>query len=348
MIWGENAIGKTTILEAIHFLITGRSFRTQHTSELIKAGASFFFIEARFVKHGIDQSLKVSYDGKDRRIFHNSTPLPSSTNLLGILQGVLITPDDSALVKGAPLTRRHYLDLQIAQGDPLYVHYITRYNQAMRQRNVLLKNKNVAGIEMWENEMATASAYVTHQRRQTVVDLNSLAKSLHRELVGEEESFNLEYKTAAPDSADLNGLKNYHQELFKRHRKREMELGITLNGPHKDDLYLYLNGLEARHFASEGQQRSAVSTLRLAEWFRLKAVSDEAPLMLIDDLGISLDLNRKTKLLDYLKELSQVFLTFTKPREIDCNEEDLKLIHIGRTTGYPIDATPKGVMQKQG
>lgn len=328
MIWGENAIGKTTVLEAIYFLVTGRSFRTQHTAELIRAGASFFAIEARFIKHGIDQRLKVSFDGKDRKIFHNSTSLQSSTNLLGILQGVLITPDDSALVKGAPLTRRHYLDLQIAQGDPLYVHYVTRYNQAMRQRNVLLKTKTTSGIETWENEMAAAAAYITLQRRSTVEELNLLAKPLHHHLSGKDEAFTLEYKSTAPQNLNLNALKSYHLELYQRHRRREMELGITLNGPQKDDLFIFLKDLEVRHFASEGQQRSAVATLRLAEWTRLKDVSEEAPLMLIDDLGISLDDHRKGKLLNYLKDLSQVFLTFTQPAHIACSEDDLKILPI--------------------
>ena len=111
MIWGENAIGKTTILEAIYYLISGKSFRTEKSQDLISEGENYFYIEAQFLKHGISQSLKISFDGKERKIVYNSTRLQTATNLLGILQGVLLTPDDVELVKGSPLIRRHFFDL---------------------------------------------------------------------------------------------------------------------------------------------------------------------------------------------------------------------------------------------
>jgi len=328
VIWGANAIGKTTILEAIHFLMTGRSFRTTQTSDLISTGESCFYIEAAFIKHGIEQRLKFSYDGKERKIVYNSTQLQSATNLLGLLQGVLHAPDDVALVKGAPLQRRHFLDLQIAQVDPLYIHHLTRYNRAMRQRNSLLRSKNLTTIESWEQEMASGSAYVTLQRKSAVSDLADSAKALHTLLVGDQEAFSLNYKTGAPIDLETEALKQYHIDLFKKHRRREMDLGVTLYGPHKDDLVIGLNNSDTRHFASEGQQRSCVSTLRLAEWMRLKAVAEESPLMLIDDLGISLDSSRRRRLLSHLTELDQVFLTFTQPTDIGCSAELVNLIEV--------------------
>lgn len=323
VIWGENAIGKTTILEAIYYLISGKSFRTEKLQDLIHEGETYLYIEAEFLKHGVSQSIKISIDGKERKIFYNNTRLQSATNLLGILQGVLLTPDDVDLVKGAPAVRRHFFDLQIAQVDPLYVHYLTRYNHAMRERNCLLRKKSVVAIESYEHEMAVAAAYITFQRHILIKDLEVLICPLHERLVGSFEFLSFQYKTHTGNLVELDILKKFHLDLFKKNRPRELEFGVTLAGPHKDDLVIFLNKKEARVFASEGQQRSAVSSLRLCEWTRLKKTTEGSPLMLIDDLGISLDSERKIKLLSILSSLNQVFLTLTHPVEIDCPDKCL-------------------------
>lgn len=311
MIWGANAQGKTTILEAVHFLITGRSFRTSQTADLIRKGTESFFIEASFIKHGIEQKLKVSCDGKERKIFYNQTPCPSTAHLMGILQGVVVTPDDVGMIKGAPLLRRQFLDLQIAQADPLYVHHLTRYNRAMRQRNCLLRTRNHTTIESWEFEMANAAAYVTHQRAFAVQGLRGHCKELHLTLTGEAD-FGLEYKTGAPTDNSIEQLRHYHLEQYKKNRYRENELGYTLVGPHKDDLVITIAQKDTRYFASEGQQRSCIASMRFAEWNRLNSLASEAPLMLIDDIGVSLDDSRKDKLFQYLPQFSQIFLTSTQ------------------------------------
>lgn len=307
---GPNAYGKTTILEAIQFLMNGRSFRTQKIPDLIHHDKTHFFVEASFVKQGVEQVLKISYDGHERKIIYNSTTCQSSANLLGLLQGVTITPDHASLIKGAPLVRRHFLDLQIAQVDPLYVHYLTRYTRAMRQRNVLLKHKNLSTIKSWEQEMAVAAAYVTIQRHTAVGDLQKLINPLHDLLTGDQQNLVLAYKSAPVE--DPSSLSEHYLHQWDKIRHREKEVGMTLYGPHRDDLLIKIGEKEARLYASEGQQRSCVMALRLAEWQRLKELSHEAPLMLIDDVGISLDASRRQKLGELLKTLGQVFLTCTE------------------------------------
>lgn len=309
---GPNAHGKTTVLEAIHFLMSGRSFRTQQLANLIQYDQNYFFIEASFNKQGIQQTLKISYDGNERKIIYNSTVCQSSANLLGLLQGVVVTPDNASLVKGSPLLRRHFLDLQIAQVDPLYVHHLTRYIRAMRQRNVLLKRKDLLTINSWEQEMALAAAYVTLQRTQAVADLQKLGNPLHVMLTGEEHLLTLEYRSSCCQINDMQLLREHYLHQWNKMRSREKEIGVTLYGPHRDDLLIKIGHQEARLFASEGQQRSCVMALRLAEWQRLQALSQEKPLMLIDDVGISLDSSRRQKLLAHLKTLGQVFLTSTE------------------------------------
>ena len=151
VLYGDNAQGKTSLLEAIHLLMIGRSFRTTQTSELIRQGSEGFYIEAHFIRHGIEQKLRFGNNGQERRLYYNNTECLSLTSLLGVLPGVVITPDDE-LIKGPPYSRRLFLDLQISQTDPLYVHYLARYNKAMRQRNQLLRTRTLATIESWEEE----------------------------------------------------------------------------------------------------------------------------------------------------------------------------------------------------
>lgn len=313
IIHGANARGKTTLLEAIHFLMTGRSFRTSQTKDLIKEGASHFYLEASFIKFGIEQRLKISFDGLDKKIVHNSTVLSSHSHLIGLIPGVTFHPDDAAIVKGSPLVRRHLMDLQIAQVDPLYVHHLTRYNRAMRQRNHLLRLKNPTAIESWEFEMANGAAYIVEKRLKTVEGLSEQSHSLHQCLSGTAENLNLVYKNGGITGCNgQSAWRQYYLDQFYRQRKREMVLGVTLTGPHKDDLTILIDGKEARFFASEGQQRSCIAAMRMAEWEQLKKQSpDTPPLMMIDDIGIGFDQVRRNKLLDHLRGLNQVFLTTT-------------------------------------
>ena len=325
-ICGPNAQGKTSLLEAIYVLVTGRSFRTAQLSDMVRMGSPGFFIEAVFIKHGVQQSLKFSYGEKERRIIYNSTTLSSTANLLGLLPGVAITPDDVMLIKGAPVSRRHFLDLQISQVDPLYVHHLTRYHRALRQRNILLKRKTVVTIESWEEEMAASASYLTKHRFAAVCELQEKAHRFHQVLSAQSEGFGLEYKSGAPFQDEQEKIKTFYLEQFSRYRVRELAFGATLTGPQKDDLAIAINQREARFFGSEGQQRTCATTLKLAEWERVCAHTDEAPLMLMDDIGVSLDDKRRASLLKYTPNFGQVFLTSTQEITSPCDSKPFKLI----------------------
>lgn len=327
-ICGENAQGKTTLLEAIYFLITGRSFRAAQMRDLIRFGTDFFFLEAIFIKHGIEQKLRVSFDGNERKVIYNNTLYHTTSSLLGLLQGVLITPDDLSLIKGGPQVRRHFLDLQIAQIDPLYVHHLTRYTRAMRQRNCLLRAKDHITLDSWEHEMANAAAYITKQRYLAIGELQNSSQEFHKIFSGENQELFLTHKTSAPQEDTLELLRQYYLAQYLKLRRREMELGCTLIGPHKDDFTIAIGEKESRYFASEGQQRSCVAALRFAEWQRLNRLGSELPLMLIDDVGVSLDSSRREKLLAQLKPLGQVFLTATEEQSLGHVNREKKLIRI--------------------
>lgn len=317
LITGPNARGKTTVLEAIHLLMIGRSFRTNQYSELIRQAQPNFYLESHFIKHGIDQTLRIAGNPNERKIKHNSTSLTSLSSLLGLIPGVLQTPDDVNIIKGSPQVRRQFLDFQIAQADPLYVHHLTRYARAMRQRNLLLRAKNMAAIEMWEFEMSQSAAYIVLKRYQTVLSLQQNTQNYYTSLTNEQIPLAINYRTHPPQLSGTDEIKQYFIMQYHKQREREKILGHTLTGPHKDDLIILIENRDVRLFASEGQQRSCATALHFAEWHSLRQAGTEKPLFMIDDVGMGLDANRRERLLHQLIDLGQVFLTTTDSQFLD-------------------------------
>lgn len=296
LIRGSNAQGKTNLLESLYLIGTGRSFRTPHLKELIHNEASFFFIEAEFLKDGIIQHVRLSFDGEVRKVEYNNTSYAHFTNLLGLIPVVLLAPEDVLLVTGTPAERRRFLDIHIAQSDPLYVYHLTRYHKAVKHRNFLLRKKTEASLETWESLMLVAAAYIKQKRKEVVAGLAAGLKSHMLELSNNKDLLEIRYLSS-------------YTEDYKQHRPKEMILGSTLLGPHRDDLDILINSQEARSFASQGQLRSAVAAMRLAQWQHLKEHHGAPPLFCIDDFGVHLDAERRDSLLGKLSTFGQVFLT---------------------------------------
>lgn len=325
--FGANAQGKTSLLEAIHLLMIGRSFRTIQSSELIRHGSEGFYVEVHFIRHGIEQKLRLWNNGQERRLIYNTTDCPSLASVLGVLPGIVMTPDDE-LIKGPPHSRRHFLDLQISQTDPLYVHYLSRYHRAMRQRNQLLRNRTLLSIESWEQEMATAAAYLSQKRKKTVVELQQECQRLSPLLSDENKLFEISYLCRVCPSDNLEQIRQSYTELFQKSRDREVTCGNTLYGPHRDELDIQIGGQEVRSFGSEGQKRTCVSMLRFASWELLKQKVEEPPLMLIDDIGISLDQQRKRKLMEHLNGMGQVFISSAQSLPLLQKAKTYRYFHI--------------------
>jgi DNA replication and repair protein RecF len=300
LIQGNNGQGKTNLLEAIYFLSTGRSFRTQHLKELIHKEASFFYIEADFIKEGVPQKIKVTFNGTTRLLEYNQTTYSSFIPLLGLLPLILYAPEDSNLITGSPLERRRLLDLHLAQHDPLYIHHLQRYYRALKQRNFLLRQRTELGIGIWEELMALASAYLLERRAKIVDALKPLLEKRIEKLSLGRDRVEIHYKST---------LSPPFLSHFQRERPREISTGTTLAGPHRDDLLIHLNGDLARRFASEGQKRSLVAALRFAQWESLHSLVREPPLLLIDDFGVHLDSERYTAFQEDVEQRGQVFLT---------------------------------------
>ena len=309
VIWGPNARGKTSILEAIYFLSTGLSFRTAQRHEMVKWEEEYLSTRAVFTRHEIEQTLQIDYGRSHYEVHHNHTSYPSLAALTGVFPTVVITPDD-ALVKGSPSSRRQFLDLLIAQMDPLYTHHLTRYMRALKQRNQLLRFEKQPETTIWESMMAPAAAYIVQTRCNMAKKLEKKAVEIFPHLWGDKQSVQVTYPLETDDEDQLT---QWFQKAWKHSLPKDRVFKATQIGPHRDDLHIALNQQPAREYGSEGQKRLLVTTLRLASWHLLKEHIQGNPLLLIDDLGMHLDEKRRCAVTDYTHNLGQVFITSTEP-----------------------------------
>lgn len=320
VIWGPNAQGKTSIIEAVHLLTIGRSFRTSHQKELIRHDTEGFVVDAHFVKNGIEQRLMYSSNGSERKILYNHTSCASISNLIGIFPSVVIAPDDD-LIKGPPHSRRQFLDIHLSQTDPVYFHHLSRYIRALKQRNHMLKSRKIDGIEAWEKALAHAAEYIVQARYRAFEEFSIKSNEIHHALCKEEPPLTLSYATKSPNMH----IEAYYQSEYLKQRNREIAYGNTTVGPHRDDMKLSIGTAEARTFGSEGQKRTCVAIMRLAAWHRLKTFAEEPPILLIDDLGANLDATRRQCLLSYTQNLGQVLVTSTAEPQAQKNIHTIKL-----------------------
>lgn len=303
IIHGQNGHGKTNLLEALYLLATGRSFRTLRLGELIRQGASAFILEAEIVENNVPFHLFLSYDGQHKKLTFNGKNYTSFHPLLGLLPTVLYSPSDIELIGGPPAGRRRFFNLHLAQSDPQYLHAFTRYWQAMKERNALLRSKSFDALDCYEEQMAPHALYVRAKRCALLEELPSLLATEMKRLTPNNESLELRFFPSYP-----NVIEGYLQQL-KKNRPREISLGLTLTGPHRDDFILLIEGRPARLFASEGQKKTATFALKLAEWARLAQNTGKSPLLGIDDFGLHLDEKRELLLKETLSTFGQVFLT---------------------------------------
>lgn len=312
---GANAQGKTNLIEAVYLLVTGRSFRTPRFNELIQHEADGFYVEALVSKQETDQRVSYGFTGEQRQIQLNQTPCPSREGLLGFLKAVILGPHDREMIKGGPSVRRQYLDVQLAQTDRLYLHHLARYHRAVKQRNALLRQKQEATLDVWERELAVSGAYLCEQRQEAVRKLEEKAREAFQELACFDGKLGLRYKSACSEVEGPGAKEDHLKQVLFAEREKALEVGHTSVGPHRDDLLIDCAGLPAKTYASEGQQRLCLTALRLAEWRRMQEVSGEVPILIIDEVGLSLDREHRTRLLDTLQHAGQVFVT--SPEELE-------------------------------
>lgn len=322
---GKNAAGKTSLLEAIYLIATGKSFRTQNLTELIKEGAPFFFLEALIEKEGVEIKIKISFDGQNKLIQIGKSSFRSFAPLLGLLPFVLLTPYDIEMIQGAPSIRRRFLNIHLAQSDPLYVHHLSAFSRGLQQRNVLLKQKITEGIECFEEKMALSAQYIVQARATFLKELKlPLSKIYFSE---KKEKIDLLYRPSCSEG---------YIQLLSKMRHKEMLVGTTLNGPHRDDFLLLIDGKPAKNFASEGQKKTAIAQIRFAELENLQQSMTTFPLMGLDDIDQHLDQGRVELLFQRLSTLGQVFIT-TPTTSLNIGQQiliergQIEQVHVGLT-----------------
>lgn len=306
--FGNNAQGKSNLLEAVSLICTGRSFRTHHLKEMIRLKSEFFLVEAVLEKEGLSHRLSFYFDEKTKRIELDHTTHANFYPLLGFCPLVTLSTEDIAIIQGGPSFRRRFLDLLLAQLSGNYVYFLTRYHKALKQRNIALKEKAPKSLlDPWEEIMADSALVLVEERQSVLAQLQSLALKWLNEL-STGDTIYLSYRT----HAQLKDIHSYRQKLlnlYQEHKEREILLGQSLIGPHRDDMELILNGKLAESFASEGQKRILLIALKLASYELLSKKLGISPLLAIDDFGVFLDEEKKKWTLKAISNFKQVLVT---------------------------------------
>lgn len=316
---GDNAQGKTSLLEAIYFISLGRSFRNAHETELIRFGEEYSRISLDYTDAVRDQNITV-FLSKDRRrhVEQNRVKITKMSDVIGQFRAVMFCPEHLSLVKDGPSERRAYLDVAISRIRPVYLRSLQTYNHLLRQRNQLIKSAYFersafdATVELWSAQLAREAAVISKFRDWYTRLADKSVKELFFRMTGESELPSLEYRTTIKGEVDYSDVadteKKYFELLMTSH-DREIAAGATLFGIHKDDLEIELNGKAARIYASQGQQRSISIALKLAEGDICRADSGEYPVLLLDDVLSELDSRRRAFLWNEMTDRQVIMST---------------------------------------
>ncbi len=322
LIVGDNAQGKTNLLEAIEFAGCGKSFRTQKNAELVRLGADFGEINAQVFSQERQQQLRwVLFSGqRPRQIYRNGVKKRSAAELSGVLQTVLFCPEDLMVLKTGASARRRLGDHALSQLRPNYDAALTEYGRILEQKNRILKDRyeNPALLEIlpeYNDRLCQVGALLISYRARFYEGLGREAKAYHEHFSGGAEEFSLQYKTVSTVTdpfASVNELEDRLREHLERHYRAELESAQCLTGPHKDDFDVCLSGLSLKAFGSQGQVRTAAISLKLAQRKLMAAQSGEMPVLLLDDVLSELDPGRQDFVLNQISE-GQVFITCCEP-----------------------------------
>ena len=322
---GENAQGKTNIMEAIYVLSMAKSHRTTNDRELIRWEQEYGKIEGEVhKKYGkLPLELVLAKKGKKARVNHLEQKRLS--NYIGQLNVVMFAPEDLDLVKGSPLVRRRFLDMEIGQISPVYLHDLLKFQKVLKQRNTILRenrgksNFTDVTFDIYTEQYIQVAVQIIRKRFYFMELLQKWAEPIHKGISREIESLKVSYGTLKElnSGQTVEEMENIVEEKLKSMRAREIERGLTLVGPHRDDLYFFVNGYNIQTYGSQGQQRTTALSLKLAEIELVKQEVGEPPVLLLDDVLSELDDYRQSHLLNTIQGQVQTFITTTNITGID-------------------------------
>jgi len=310
---GSNAQGKTNLLEACHLLATGRSHRTSRDQEMILWQEEGYHIKGLVQKKATSEMLELHVNRQGKKIVRiNGMLQPKLASLLGQLNVVFFAPEHLELVKGDPSIRRRFLDIAISQISHSYLHHLGQYYQILHQKNALLKqdHPDLALLQIYSQQLAEHGGAMILKRKQILNQLEQDA-AVHQKALNQQEVLRLSYQGSLPNEmADSLISENLYLQMLEK-EKDELFRRTSLIGPHRDDFSVYLNEKSVRHYGSQGQQRSVVLALKLAEAQLMEATTGEKPIIVLDDVLSELDADRQHHLIQALKTMGQTFISST-------------------------------------
>ncbi len=321
--YGDNAQGKTNILEAIYLAGTTKSHRGSKDRDMIKFEKEESHIELIVEKKGIDFCVDMHLKkNSPKGIAINKLPIKKAGELYGIINLVFFSPEDLNIIKNGPSERRRFIDLELAQLDKVYLNDLSNYNRIINQRNKLLKDISnykelLETLEIWDMQLIEYGNKVMDRREKFIKEMNEIIFDIHYKLTGEKEKVRLVYEKS---------ISNYSFEsCLEKNRQRDLSLRSTSVGPHRDDMAIYVNDLDVRKFGSQGQQRTVALSLKMSEIELVKKIIRDTPILLLDDVLSELDKHRQNYLLDSISDI-QTLVTCTGVEEFINHRFDINKI----------------------
>lgn len=300
VVYGPNAQGKTNLLEALSLFSTGKSYRALREQELIGHGGQYALLRLFYESGGEEQRLEIRlYANRKKELYKNGIKLSRMAEFIGSFTSVIFSPEHLTLIKDGPAERRRFLDLAMCQLSKRYLGELTEYNRLLERRNALLKNiaenrRLMDTLPVWNERLAHSAAGVTLMRHQYIERLGPFASESHAELSGGSETLQLRYQTVFDGASfEPSALEGFFSDCYRENTERDLRSGTTSDGPHRDDLEILINGFSARRYASQGQQRSCVLSLKEGEARMMEMKYGESPVLLLDDVLSELDRGRR-------------------------------------------------------
>lgn len=348
---GENAQGKTNVLESIYVLAMTRSHRTNNEQELIAFDSDQAYLKGTLQKRNNQVPLEITLTKKGRKTKVNHIEQKKLSSYVGQMNVILFAPEDLSLVKGSPQVRRKFLDMEIGQIDPIYLYDLVQYQGVLKQRNQYLKQTagekkvDLVYLEILDEQLVSFGAKVLFARQRFVNRLEHWANALHQKISQNKEILTLHYVSSVPfeETAEVATIQAAFLEKLKQSRDKERFRMSTQVGPHRDDLSFAINGKEVQTYGSQGQQRTTALSVKLAEIDLMKAETGEYPILLLDDVMSELDDSRQLHLLETIEDKVQTFLTTTTLEHVKNKmtvEPAIYYVSQGRISKEPVTTNP--------
>ena len=307
---GDNAQGKTNILEGIYYCAFARSHRTSKDRELINWNADNALLSVSVGRERLDKRIDISIlkDGK-KAIQINKIKIKKIGELFGNFNVVMFSPEDLKIIKDSPGVRRKFIDMELCQLNPKYYYNLVQYNKVLNERNSILRNRNINKdiLEVYDMQLVEFWYNIIMERLEYIKKLNKYSEKIHSDITSGKEKIEFRYTSTIKD---LENIKDNFYALLEKNRVRDSERGITSVGPHRDDFIVLINDIDTKSYGSQGQQRTAVLTIKFASLKIIKELTGEHPVLLLDDVLSELDFSRKRYILSTIGDI-QTIITCT-------------------------------------